>query len=82
MPHSAAGMRTDPPVSEPMPPGRKPRRDRDAGAAARSPRNAVRCVRIARRAERGVVVGDAVGELMQIAFAEHDGAGVEQTPAR
>ena len=34
IPHSAAGMRTDPPVSEPIPPGRNPRRNRDAGAAA------------------------------------------------
>ena len=78
MPHSAAGMRTDPPVSEPMPPGAS----RAATATPVPPLDAPgmrsRRVRIARRAEGGVVVGDAVGELVQIAFAEHDGAGVEQ----
>ena len=57
---------------------RKPRGDRYADTATRCTWNAIGRVWIARRAEGGVVVGDAVSEFVQIAFAEHDGAGVEQ----
>ena len=69
--HRAAGIGADAARGE-------PRGDRDAGAAARAAGDARRIVGIAGRAERGVVVGHAVGELVQVGLAEHDRAGVEQ----
>ena len=69
--HRAAGVRADAT-------GHDARAHRSADAAARTARNARAVVRVAHRAERGVVVRDAVGELVQARLAEHDGACVDQ----
>src|SRR5258708_2205489 len=57
---------------------REARCDSGGATTARAARDARGIVRIARRTKRRVVVGRAKGELLQIGFAEHDRAGVEQ----
>ena len=76
MPHSAAGMRTDPPVSKPCRRARCARRPRRRRRRS-MPRESDPGRRIARQTTSGVVVGDAVGELVQVGFAEGDGAGAD-----
>ena len=71
MPHSAAGMRTEPPVSEPMPPGTSRAATATPVPPLEPPGMRVGSYGLRAGAEGGVVVGHAVGELVQVGLAEH-----------
>ena len=71
MPQSAAGMRVEPPVSVPSPPGTMP----EAIAAAVPPRNHQECASGRKDSSPDprigeVRAGDAEGELMQVRLGE------------
>lgn len=60
------------------PEGRKPCGDRGSGSAAAPAGYALEVVGIVNRAERKIVAGPTVRQLMQIGLAEHDGACVPE----
>ena len=61
---------------------REPGRDRGRRAAARAARHPREVVRVARRAERGVLGGAAHRELVEVGLADRDRARVAQPLAR
>src|SRR4030095_10352122 len=61
-----------------QPSRRQPRRDRHAGATAATARNQSPVPRVSRGTERAVVVGDAIGQLVEVSLAEQDRAGSQE----
>ena len=78
-PHSAAGWRIEPPVSEPSAERREPGRDRGRRSAARAAGHPRQVVRVARRAERRVLGRRAHRELVEVRLADDHRARVAQT---
>ena len=77
-PHSAAGWRIEPPVSEPSASGAKPAATAAAEPPDRAAGHPVGVVGVAGRAEGRVLGGRAHGELVEVGLADDDGAGGPQ----
>ena len=71
---NAAGLRSEPPVSEPLTTGANPQAKRDGGAAGRSAARLRQVVGIARRAENFVECLRARAEFRRVGFADDDRA--------
>ena len=77
-PQQAAGTRIDPPVSVPIAKSASPAATTAAEPLDEPPGHAIREMRIERRSGVRVDAGDAVGELVQVRFADDTAAGGEQ----
>ena len=78
MPHAAAGMRIEPPVSVPTDPKHMPFASAAAEPPLEPPADRVGSCGLPHRPERGLVAGRAERELVQVGLADDDGAGVAQ----
>ena len=78
MPHAAAGMRIDPPVSVPTVPSDMPVATATAEPPLDPPGRSRRIVRIAHRPEARILAGRAERELVQVGLADEHRAGLAQ----
>ena len=79
MPHAAAGMRMDPPVSVPIDASDMPVATAIADPPLDPPGDRDGSLRVARGTKRGFLAGRAERELVQVALADENRAGTTQS---